>query len=113
MEDAPVIPATDAVTIPAAAETVYDQWTPASISITRTGPGASRVDVRAVRSRVANEAGDTELSPRPEDAVSLAVADLYAPASDEYPAGLRAAVLAAAAPNLAAVSALMDRHGVR
>lgn len=108
-----MIPATDSVTIPATVETVYDQWTPTTISIIRTGPGASRVDVRAVRSRIVSEAGDTELSPRPEDAVSLSLPNIYAPASDEYPAGLRTACLAAAAPLLTAVAALLDARGVR
>lgn len=108
-----MIPATTDVTIPATPATVYDQWTPTSIAITRTGPGASRVDVRAVRSRVVNDAGDAELSPRSEDAVSLSLANIYAPASDEYPDALRAAVLAAAASTIGAVAALLDARGVR
>lgn len=106
-----MIPATAAKVVPAVGAVTYDQWIPVALSGHRPGPGRFMMSVRLHRCRVLAD-DTTELSPDPADALDVAVPDINAPASADYPIEVRAVVQQAAAAILAAAYAVGTHRGV-
>lgn len=106
-----MIPATSSVTSDPVPAVTYDQWVPVGLSGYRADPGAFAMSVRLHRCRTLED-GTTELHPDPTHGLEIAVPDINAPASAEYPAPVRAAVQQAAAAILAAAYAVGTARGV-